>query len=487
MKKTSVPLEDLVGGLSTRGELSPIIERLAWRDDQSRRDALFFCIPSAGSTELEAATRAIDAGATALVVSEWLPVSVPQIRVAYVVRSLGAIAAEFYGRPADKLLIAAVTGTNGKTTTTYLLESIFSAAGLTAGVLGSTGVRFGDEYLHTPVHTGTTPEAPVIQQWLAELRNEGALAVALEATSHALHQHRLDALRFACAIFTNLTPDHLDYHKTMENYFQAKSRLFTPELTQRAVLNADDPAAERLKRPDVPSVTFAIENVADVRSTDIRLTQKGISFRAGDLEITAPLLGLLNVSNCLGAIAASRSLGIEDQHIAEGLASVRQVPGRLEPVNEGQEFRVLVDYAHTPDGLTKVLQAVRNVTPGKILLVVSCGGDRDPSRRPVIGGIATELADHAFITAGSSRSEDPMAIIEAMLAGATDGRFDVEIDRRTAIAEALSRAGPYDSVLIVGRGPTPRQDFGDRVIPFDDRVVAAEELRRLGQRSGGGG
>jgi UDP-N-acetylmuramoyl-L-alanyl-D-glutamate--2,6-diaminopimelate ligase len=478
---SAIPLRDLVHGVraSVRGDDSTTVERLAWRRDQPCERSLFFCFPPHGVSEAAVGTEAVAAGAAALVVSNWLPLSVPQVRVRTVISAMGPIAAEFYHRPGDRLVMAAVTGTNGKTTVTYLLESIFSAAGLTSGVLGSIGVWLEGEQLHRPYHTGTTPEAPVVQQWLAELRDGGALAVALEATSHALHQHRLDGLRFGCAIFTNLTLDHLDYHPTMEAYFEAKARLFTPEFTERSVLNADSPESARLLRPDLPTVTYGVENAADIRATDVRMTPSGSSFRVGDLELRTPLLGMFNVSNCLAAIAAARSLGLEDEFIAEGLAEARQVPGRMEQVDVGQEFPVYVDYAHTPDGLLKVLEATRHLTQGRVVLVVSCGGDRTPERRPLVAEVATRLADVTIMTTGSPRSEDPRAIIEDMKVGAEEGRYVVELDRRTAIAQAFREARAGDTVLIVGRGPTPTQEFADHSIPFDDREVAAEELQKM--------
>jgi UDP-N-acetylmuramoyl-L-alanyl-D-glutamate--2,6-diaminopimelate ligase len=303
----------------------------------------------------------------------------------------------------------------------------------------------------------------------------------MEVSSHGLHQHRIDGIRFQCSVFTNLSQDHLDYHGSMEEYFEAKARLFTPELSERAVVNLDSPEGRRLIRPDLPTVTFGQEPGADVRATDVRATRSGISFRVGDLEIRSFLRGGFNVENCLAALATARTLGIPDDVTARGIADVQGVPGRVETVEEGQDFLVVVDYAHTPDGVENVLRAARSLAAGRLIVVLGCGGDRDRAKRPLMGRAATSLADFSVITSDNPRSEDPLAIIAEIEPGAKDGggRYVIEPERRAAIKLAVLEAGEGDVVVIAGKGHETGQEFADRTVPFDDRIVAAEELRAV--------
>jgi UDP-N-acetylmuramoyl-L-alanyl-D-glutamate--2,6-diaminopimelate ligase len=371
-----------------------------------------------------------------------------------------------------------VTGTNGKTTTTYLLEAIFTRAGLVPGVIGTTGVRLD----HAPVpFDRTTPEAPDLQRLLFEMAGAGVEGVAMEVSSHGLDQHRVDGTRYRCAIFTNLSQDHLDYHGTMQSYFEAKARLFTEELSERGVINADSPHGRQLLgRARVPVTTYGIEHEADLRAESVRVHEGGISFVADGVRVESRLRGTYNVSNCLGAMAAARAVGIDDDAIATGIAELDGVPGRLEPVEAGQPFPVLVDYAHTPDSLENVLRATRSLATGTLIVVFGCGGDRDRGKRPLMGEVATSLADLTIVTSDNPRSEDPEAIIAQIEAGARagGGRYLVEPDRRVAIRLAFEHAGPGDVVVIAGKGHEAGQEFRDRTIPFDDRVVAREELGR---------
>ncbi|MGH2711258.1 MAG: UDP-N-acetylmuramoyl-L-alanyl-D-glutamate--2,6-diaminopimelate ligase [Actinomycetota bacterium] len=461
-----------------RGDGRIRIERLAWRSSQDPGGALFFCAPHRGQTETEVARKASASGARAIVASRWLPLRIPQIRVPSIHTYMGRIASEFYDRPSDKLVVAAVTGTNGKTTVTYLLESIFKAAGLTPGVVGNTGVWLDGELLHPP-SAQRSFQSPLLHRRLHELREGGALAVAMEAWAYALEQHRLNGLHVACAIFTNFTRDHLRHFGTMHRYLRAKAKLFTPQYTDRIVLNADAPESFLFVRSDLPVLTYGIARPADLNATEVQTTAQGVSFRVGDLRLRSPLLGLFNVENCLAAAAGARCLGLEDDVIAEGLETVRPVPGRLQPIQVGQEFRVFVDYAHTPDGLDKMLDAVRPLTPGRILLVTCCGGDRDRGKRPMMAEIATAKADLTVMTTTSPGSEDPLDIIADWEAGAAAGRYVVEVDRRSAIAMALGKATHGDTVVIAGHGHETEQNWGDHTVPFDDRVVATEELARL--------
>jgi UDP-N-acetylmuramoyl-L-alanyl-D-glutamate--2,6-diaminopimelate ligase len=366
-----------------------------------------------------------------------------------------------------------------KTTTTYLMESIFGAAGISAGVIGTTGVRVAGR----PVpFDRTTPEAPDLQRLLAGMLEEDVGAVAMEVSSHGLHQHRVDGTRYACAVFTNLTQDHLDYHGTLEEYFRAKAELFTPRLSDRAVVNADSPEGRVLaERALVPTVTFGLEPGSTLVAEDVQVSSSGLSFRVDGLEVRSRLRGTFNVYNCLGAVAAAREVGVDDGAIARGIASLAGVPGRLEPVETGQSYAVLVDYAHTPDSLANVLSAARDLGRGRVIVVFGCGGDRDRGKRPLMGEAAARLADVMVVTSDNPRSEDPETIIQEILVGTHGARAEIIVqeDRRLAIRAALAHAGAADVVVIAGKGHESGQEFRDRTIPFDDRLVAAEEIAAL--------
>ncbi len=478
----ATPLGELAGAVqdaSIIGDASVPVSDVVYRSAEARPGALFFCVPGTRVDGRDFADRAVAAGAVAVVVERPLDVSSAQVVVPSVRRAMGPMSAAFFGHPSDRLMLIGVTGTNGKTTTTYVLESIFRAAGSTAGVIGTTGVRIAGRAVP---FDRTTPEAPDLHRLLAGMVREGVEAVAMEVSSHGLDQHRVDGARYDCAIFTNLSQDHLDYHHTIEEYFRAKARLFTPELAERAAINTDTPEGRRLmEEATIPKVSFGLRQGSGVLATEVQVSSSGCAFTVEGIRFTSPLRGTFNVYNCLGAIAAARQVGIEDGAIQRGLASLRGVPGRLEPVEVGQDFTVLVDYAHTPDSLDNVLRATRELAVNRLLIVFGCGGDRDRAKRPMMGEVATRLADLAIITSDNPRTEDPLAIIASIEEGARNGggRHVVEPDRRAAIRLALREAGPGDVVVIAGKGHETGQEFADRVIPFDDRTVAAEELRAL--------
>ena len=476
------PLSDLVIALrerEIRGDPSVQVTDAIYRSGDAGPGSLFFCVPGSETDGHDWAAEAVSRGATAIVVERWVETDAAQVLVRSVREAMGPISAEFYGRPADRMTMVGITGTNGKTTTTYLVESVFRAAGLVPGVIGTTGIRIDGEPLPFP---RTTPEAPDFHRLLADMESRGVEAVAMEVSSHGLHQHRVDGVRFACAVFTNLSQDHLDYHASMEEYFEAKARLFTPSMAERAALNADSPEGRRLRRPDLPSLTFGLDPSADVRGTRVETTPEGIAFRVDGLEVRSVLRGLFNVENCLAAMAVARSLGIPDDVAAHGISDVRAVPGRVETVEAGQDFLVMVDYAHTPDGLENVLRAARPLAAGRLIAVFGCGGDRDHLKRPLMGRAATALADLAIITSDNPRSEDPMSIIAEIVTGAEEGSgsYVIEADRRAAIRLAVAQAGAGDVVVIAGKGHETTQEFADRTIAFDDREVALDELRALG-------
>jgi UDP-N-acetylmuramoyl-L-alanyl-D-glutamate--2,6-diaminopimelate ligase len=384
--------------------------------------------------------------------------------------------------------VAGVTGTNGKTTTAFVTYAILAAAGRRPGLLGTIEARIGGERRAV---THTTPASVDLQRTFREMLDAGDRSCALEASSHGSELRRLVGVRFAALAFTNLSTEHLDLHGTLEAYFDAKRRLFVgPDVDGHrppAAVNVGDAYGRRLADElralgDTP-LTFALDGEADLVPADLEVTPGGSRFRLGGVELETRLRGRFNVENVLAAASLARLLGVEDEAIARGVAHVTGVPGRFEAVDEGQPFTVLVDYAHTPGALENVLAEARSLTTGRLAVVFGCGGDRDRGKRPLMGEVATRLADDVIVTSDNPRSEEPMAIVEAIVDG-TDGTAEVELDRTVAIERALARAGDGDVVLIAGKGHEPGQEAGGHVIPFDDREVARDALRRL--RAGAG-
>lgn len=425
--------------------------------------ALFCCVPGAHVDGHDLARAAVEAGARALLVERPTGVGVPELQVPSVRDALGPVASAFWAHPSEAMRVVGVTGTSGKTTTTHLLAAVFAANGWSSSVIGTlTGPR-------------TTPEAPELQARLAAERDEGRVAVAMEVSSHALALGRVRATRFAAAVFTNLSHDHLDFHRDLDDYFEAKASLFTPQYTDLAVVNADDERGlELIRRSRVATQAYSLHDAADL---DVGTTSCRFRWRGESIEL--PFGGRFNVSNALAAGTAAASLGIDVATIAHGLRSAPPVPGRFEPVDEGQPFAVLVDYSHKPGALAGALGAAREAARGgRVLLVFGAGGDRDASKRPEMGQVAARLADRVLLTSDNPRGEDPLAIIDAIRSGmpaTTDVR--IEPDRATAIALAIGDAEAGDVVLIAGKGHEAVQVVGDQAVPFDDRQVARTALR----------
>jgi UDP-N-acetylmuramoyl-L-alanyl-D-glutamate--2,6-diaminopimelate ligase len=475
------PLSDLASDLPNaeiRGDAGVRVSGLCYRSEDAVAGSLFFCVPGAVLDGHAFAEEAVARGAVALVVEGMLDTPATQVLVPSVRRAMGPISAAFFGRPADAMTVVGITGTNGKTTTTYLLEAVFRAAGRIPGLIGTTGVRIDGRPEPFP---RTTPEAPDLHRLFASMGDEGVDAVAMEVSSHGLDQHRVDGVRFSCAVFTNLSQDHLDYHTSMEEYFAAKARLFTPAMSERAVVNLDDEHGRRLLASGLPTLTFGLDAGADVRATNVVAAADGVAFLADGVSIRSPLVGPFNVENCLATFATARALGIDDHVASKAIASVAGIPGRVETVDAGQGFLVIVDYAHTPNSVENVLRAARPLADGRLIVVLGCGGDRDRAKRPRMGYAATSNADLTIITSDNPRSEEPLAIIGEIVPGAIQGggRYAVEPDRRAAIRLAIGDAEPGDVVVIAGKGHETVQELADRTIPFDDRRVAEEELRAV--------
>jgi UDP-N-acetylmuramoyl-L-alanyl-D-glutamate--2,6-diaminopimelate ligase len=481
-----------VGGVELTGD--PDVEIVAITHDSRRvvPGACFACIPGLVTDGHVHAPEAVARGAAALLVERILPLPVPQARVADVRAALGPVAAALHGNPSAAMRVLGVTGTNGKTTTTYLLDAIARHAGDRVGVIGTVGARITGETIDTE---HTTPEASDLQALLARMRDADVATVAMEVSSHALAQHRVDAVQFAAVCFTNLTHEHLDYHGTLDEYFEAKARLFTPEFTRAAAVNLDDARgpelAARARAAGLELTTFALDDDrADITAVDLDFgtdVTRGLLLdrpAGARIVLRLSLLGSFNVANALAAAATARAAGIPIDAVAAGLADLVVVPGRFERIDAGQPFTVLVDYAHTPDALARVLDAAQPLVGphGRVWCVFGAGGDRDPAKRPLMGGAVAAGADVAVLTSDNPRSEDPQAIADAVLAGLADGPADVnvELDRRAAIAGALAGAREGDVVVIAGKGHETGQTAAGRTAPFDDRAVARRQLEALG-------
>jgi UDP-N-acetylmuramoyl-L-alanyl-D-glutamate--2,6-diaminopimelate ligase len=520
------PIKDRPAGDGTAVEITS----LAYDSRTVTPGALFFCVPGEHSDGHDHAAQAVQAGAVALVLERPLGLGVPEITVESARAAMGPVAARFYGDPTTALQVVGVTGTNGKTTTAFLVRALLEASGRRCGLLGTVTSIVGGEERAT---RRTTPEAIDLQVDFRAMLDGGEQACAMEVSSHALALGRTDGVRFAAAIFTNLTQDHLDFHGTMEEYFQAKRRLFVPAAPGGkgrdafpaggrgprpspgaytspshaaiasdttppgvSIVNLDDPYGRRLAAELPEAVTFAIARDAHYRAYDVRVGHDGCRLRletpGGARALSLPLRGQFNVANALGAFAAAHALGGDLDTLVEALERGVRVPGRMEPVDEGQEYAVLVDYAHTPDSLENVLATARELTGGRVICVFGAGGDRDTGKRALMGEIAAQGADVVVVTSDNPRSEQPQAIIAQIMEGTTGARpvgaakIVVEADRREAIHRAVAAARPGDVVLIAGKGHEQGQEFAaGRVVPFDDVAVAREALRARGARTAG--
>jgi UDP-N-acetylmuramoyl-L-alanyl-D-glutamate--2,6-diaminopimelate ligase len=463
-----VDLERLIAVLAPAEVVGPadaVVHDLAYDARAARPGSLFFCVPGQRADGHDFASEAVANGAVALVVERRLDLLVPQVVVAESRAAMAVAADEFFGRPTEELDVVGVTGTAGKTTTAFLLYAVLAAAGRRPGLLGTIETRVDGE--RRPA-TRTTAEAIDLQRLFREMLDAGDRSCAMEATSHGSTLRRLDRVRFRALVFTNLDQDHLDFHRDMEDYFEAKRRLFVGDDPPPAAVNIGNDygrrLADELRNRGTPLLTFGLSDDAEIRP--------------GTIEVRTRLRGRFNLENVLGTVAAGHLLGIDDEAIARGIASVSGVPGRFQPVEEGQDFTVIVDYSHKPGALETVLRTARELGPGRLICVFGCGGDRDRGKRPMMGRIASELADVAIVTSDNPRSEDPLAIIDEVVSG-MDGEETVEPDRARAIELAVELAQPGDVVVIAGKGHERGQEIGGVVLPFDDAEVAGEALRAL--------
>ncbi len=479
-------LERLTAALAPEavlGRQEVTVRDLAYDTRAVTPGALFFAVPGARVDGHDLAAEAVERGAAAVVVERDVGLPVPQLVVPDSRAAMAVAADVFFGEPTKELEVAGVTGTNGKTTSAFLLYAILDAAGRRPGLLGTVESRVGGEV--RPV-VRTTPEAIDLQRVFREMLDAEDRSVALEASSHASVLHRLDRVRFDVLVFTNLSQDHLDFHASMEDYYAAKRRLFMGAAPPPAAVNVGDEWGRRLAQEladagRAPLVTFGFADDADIRPERLALDGTGASLEAGGIELRTALRGRFNVENVLGAVAAGQLLDIDDDAIAAGIAAVTGVPGRFEAIDEGQPFTVLVDYAHTPDSLDNVLRTARDFADGRVLVVFGAGGDRDRGKRPLMGKVASDLADVVLVTSDNPRSEEPLAIIQDILQG-TGVDVEIDPDRRSAIRRAVSLAAPGDVVVIAGKGHEQGQEIAGRMEPFDDREAARAALAQLGAR-----
>lgn len=486
-------LTEVLAGIDVASVSAPAAAQVSAIACDSRKvvaGALFFALPGEKADGNRFVSDALAAGATAIASAEPRPfafggeISWVRLRTGQERRALARAASNFFGHPAGALQLAGVTGTNGKTTTAFLIDSILRAAGFTTGLVGTTGYR-------TPQGSrparNTTPESLDLQEMFAEIREAGGTHAVLEVSSHALAMDRVWGCHFAVAVFTNLTHDHLNFHKTFEEYFAAKRRLFEGTgagAPGAAVVNSDDPYAPRLQGLASRTLTYGLKGSPDLTAKKFSLSFKGLEFTAltpaGKLEIRSRLVGRINVYNILSAVGAALALEVSGAKIEEGVAALQLVPGRFQQIEEGQPFHVVVDYAHAGDALRNLILTARELNPhGRIITLFGAGGERDRSTRPLMGEAAGALSDLVILTDDNPRKEDPLRIMNDVVVGLqkANANYRMEPDRETAIAKALNEAQPGDIVLLAGKGHENRQILADRTFEFDDCEVARSILR----------
>ena len=475
-------LENVPHIIQTKGLLNIDIDSLMSNSRNKQPNGLFFCVCGMRFDAHTYAPEAIENGACALVVERFLPLEVPQVLVKNVRSAMAYIASAFYGYPSNDMRMIAISGTKGKTTTTFLMKSILESSGLKTGLIGTTGNLIGNKHLPSNM---TTPDPIELQSTLAQMRDEGVKAVVMEASAHAVDMNRMDGIQFESACFTNFSQDHLDYFGTMDHYFQVKKQLFLNSSVKNAAINADDEmVATIVSELKQPYITFAISAKADVYARDIEITENGVAFSIilkgiEQEHITMHLTGMFNVYNALAAASLSLIMGISWQAIKEGLQKVEMVPGRVEMLATNTPYKVILDYAHSPDSLENILHTVREFTKNRLIVLFGCGGDRDHGKRPIMGEIVGNLADFSIITSDNPRTEDPNVILRAIERGMkqTAGEYIVIENRRDAIRHALEMGLEGDIIILAGKGNETYQDIAGVKHPFDEKKIVEEILQ----------
>ncbi len=477
-------LMDVPGLFETKGDMSIEIATLVTDSRVKAQNGLFFCISGLRLDAHNFAPQAQSNGSVALVVERWLDSPLAQVKVPNVRSAMAYIASAFYGHPSRSLRMVGVSGTKGKTTTSYLMKAVLEAAGMKTGLIGTTGNMIGDKHLESSM---TTPDPVELHKTLRQMVDEGVEAVSMEVSAHAVDMHRLDGVVFEAACYTNLSQDHLDYFGTMENYFEAKKSFFMHDAVKNAAINADEPTSQKIVDDlKIPYLTFGISADADVFARDIEISENGVSFtirlqRLEEMPISMHLTGMFNVYNALAAASLAMIMGIHQDAIRNGLESIRNVPGRVEVLDTGTPYKVILDYAHSPDALENVLKTVRAFTKNRLIALVGCGGDRDHGKRPIMGEIVGRMADFSVLTSDNPRTEDPNVILAAIEEGMkqTDGEYVVIENRREAIRYALEMAREGDVIILAGKGNETYQDIMGVKRPFDEKVIVQELLAEM--------
>jgi len=472
------------GEVSTKGNTDIEISELCVDSKRATPGALFFCTPGLHMDAHDFAPQAVEKGASALVVERFLPLDVPQVKVEDVRVAVSYVASEYFGNPSEKLMMLGITGTKGKTTTSFLVKAIMEAAGVKTGLIGTVCSMIGDETIPSRL---TTPDPIETQTLLRRMVDAGMECVIMEVSAHALDMHRLAGVKFKVAAFSNFSQDHLDYFADLDAYFAAKMRLLAPDVCEDIVYNVDDERVSAgVRALGRQAMRIGIRESSDVYANDIEIGERGCSFlmtwhKRFRTTISLHLAGIFNVYNALMAAGICICAGAGPESIRQGLESVYNVPGRIELLDTGTPYRVILDYAHSPDSLENILKAVRQTTKGRMIALFGCGGDRDRGKRPVMGEIAGELADYCILTSDNPRNEDPMAILDAIEAGIkpTGCEYVVIENRREAIRYALKFAGAGDVVVLAGKGHETYQEIRGEKHPFDEKVVVRELLEEM--------
>ena len=470
--------------MEPRGNMVMDIGALITDSREKNENGLFFCISGMRFDAHDFAGQAAENGCTALVVERFLELELPQVRVENVRSAMAYIAAAFYGHPEREIRMVGVSGTKGKTTTSYLMKAILEKAGFKTGLIGTTGNLIGDKHIKSNM---TTPDPIDLHRCLRQMRDEGVEAVSMEVSAHAIDMRRLDGVAFEAACYTNFSQDHLDYFGTMENYFQTKKSFFLKGQVLNASLNADEETSEQIiDEIKIPYLTYGISAEADVFAREIEISENGVSFTIAlrgleEMEVSMHLTGMFNVYNALAAASLAMIMGIDRTAIKEGLESVKAVPGRVEMLDTQTPYRVILDYAHSPDALENVLKTVRAFTKNRLIALFGCGGDRDHGKRPIMGQIVGRLADFSILTSDNPRTEDPDAILRSIEQGMkkTKGEYVVIENRREAIRYALEMGREGDVIILAGKGNETYQDIMGVKRPFDEKVVVRELLEEM--------